>query len=260
LQISPLSHQVFFYIEPPNFSRWQLAVKRAIDISLTSLGLLLVAPIFGALALAVKLNDGGPVFYRQTRLGRNGHHFEVLKFRTMVPNASAQLAELIGSNERSGPLFKLNNDPRVTRVGKVLRATSLDELPQLINVLRGQMSLVGPRPCLPSEADQFDDELMERTSVPAGITGLWQVEARDNPSFEAYRRLDLFYVDNWSVMMDLAILVTTAGVVLGRAARGLRSGGGELAATARHQAHVDGARPHIGAPSASLDAPGVYGG
>jgi lipopolysaccharide/colanic/teichoic acid biosynthesis glycosyltransferase len=142
----------------------------------------------------------------------------------------------------------------------VLRATSLDELPQLINVLRGQMSLVGPRPALPSEAEQFDDELMERTSVPAGITGLWQVEARDNPSFEAYRRLDLFYVENWSVMMDLAILAATAGVVLGRAARGLRRGGGELRATTRHPVHAEGARPHIGAPSASLDAPGVYGG
>src|SRR5205823_3441223 len=106
----------------------------------------------------------------------------------------------VQSNERNGPLFKLSNDPRVTRVGRVLRATSLDELPQLINVLRGQMSLVGPRPALPTEMAQFDAELMQRTLVPAGMTGLWQVEARDNPSFDAYRRLDLFYVDNWSLM------------------------------------------------------------
>jgi exopolysaccharide biosynthesis polyprenyl glycosylphosphotransferase len=260
LRISPLSHQVFYYIEPPKFSRWQFATKRAIDIVVTCVGLLLVSPLFAAIALAIKLNDGGPVFYRQVRLGRDDRLFQVLKFRTMVPNASAQLANLVGSNERSGPLFKLSNDPRVTRVGRVLRATSLDELPQLINVLRGQMSLVGPRPALPSEAAQFDAELMERTSVPAGITGLWQVEARDNPSFEVYRRLDLFYVDNWSIMMDLAILLTTAAAVLGRAARGLRSGGGEMQVVPRHPAGLDGVPAPIGTPAASLDAPGVYGG
>jgi exopolysaccharide biosynthesis polyprenyl glycosylphosphotransferase len=258
LQVSPLSHQVFYYVEPPNFSRWQFATKRAIDIMVTSVGLVLTAPVFALAALAIKLNDGGSVFYRQLRVGRHGRLFEVLKFRTMVPDASEKLAGLVESNERNGPLFKLSNDPRVTRVGKVLRATSLDELPQLINVLRGQMSLVGPRPALPTEVAQFDDELMERTSMPAGITGLWQVEARDNPSFDAYRRLDLFYVDNWSVMMDLAILVSTAGVVLGRAARGLRTGREDLRAASRHQVPLDEASP-IGPPSAGLDASGVYG-
>jgi exopolysaccharide biosynthesis polyprenyl glycosylphosphotransferase len=260
LQVSPLSHQVFYYVEAPRFSRWQLAIKRTIDIVLTSGALVLAAPVLGVAAVAIKINDGGSIFYRQTRVGRNGRLFEVLKLRTMVPNASAQLANLIGSNERNGPLFKLSDDPRVTRVGRVLRATSLDELPQLLNVLRGEMSLVGPRPALPSEVTQFDSELLERTSVPAGITGLWQVEARDNPSFEAYRRLDLFYVDNWSVTMDLAILLTTAGVVLGRAVRGLRTGREEMRAAPQRQAHLDKAPAGVGTSSASLEAPGVYGG
>jgi exopolysaccharide biosynthesis polyprenyl glycosylphosphotransferase len=260
LQMSPMSHQVFYYVEERNFSKWQVAVKRAIDVILTSTALMLAAPVFAVVAVAVKMNDGGSVFYRQSRVGRDGRLFEVLKFRTMVPDANERLAALIDSNERNGPLFKLSNDPRVTRVGRVLRATSLDELPQLINVLRGQMSLVGPRPALPSEVAQFDAELMERTSVPAGITGLWQVEARDNPSFEAYRRLDLFYVENWSIMMDLAILLATAGVVLTRAARGLRTGREELHAVPRPHVHLDGTSARIGAPTASLDTPGVYGG
>ena len=120
------------------------------------------------------------------------------------------------------PLFKVTDDPRITRVGRVLRKHSIDELPQLFNVLVGQMSLVGPRPALPSEAAQFDEELQERFSVPPGITGLWQVEARDNPSFSAYRRLDLFYVENWSITLDLAILFETASSVISRIFRGLR--------------------------------------
>jgi lipopolysaccharide/colanic/teichoic acid biosynthesis glycosyltransferase len=142
----------------------------------------------------------------------------------------------------------------------MLRATSLDELPQLVNVLRGDMSLVGPRPALPTEVAQFDAELLQRTSVPAGITGLWQVEARDSPSFDAYRRLDLFYVDNWSVMMDLAILMATAGVVLGRAARGLRSGREEIRSSPQRPPHVDDVPSAIGPSAPSLDAPGVFGG
>jgi lipopolysaccharide/colanic/teichoic acid biosynthesis glycosyltransferase len=134
------------------------------------------------------------------------------------------LADLVGENQRNGPLFKLAHDPRVTRVGRILRATSIDELPQLVNVVRGEMSLVGPRPALASEVAQFDVELLERSSVLPGITGLWQVEARDNPSFHTYRRLDLFYVDNWSVAMDLTILVATLGVVIKQGLRSLRRG------------------------------------
>ncbi|MBO0732211.1 MAG: exopolysaccharide biosynthesis polyprenyl glycosylphosphotransferase, partial [Acidimicrobiaceae bacterium] len=197
LRISPLGHQLLYYVEPPKYAPYRFVLKRTIDVVLTIPAFLLSAPVLLLAAAAIKLDDRGPVFYRQVRVGRHGKHFEVLKLRTMVPNASAKLAELIASNERNGPLFKLSDDPRVTRVGRVLRATSLDELPQLFNVLRGQMSLVGPRPALPTEVAQFDAELLERTLVPAGLTGLWQVEARDNPSFDAYRRLDLFYVDNW---------------------------------------------------------------
>jgi lipopolysaccharide/colanic/teichoic acid biosynthesis glycosyltransferase len=165
----------------------------------------------------------------------------------MVPDASAQLEHLAARNERNGPLFKLSLDPRVTRVGRFLRATSIDELPQLINVVRGDMSLVGPRPALPSEVEQFDHELRERISVPPGLTGLWQVEARDNPSFHAYRRLDLFYVDNWSLAMDLAIIAGTIWVVVERAARGLRRG--------TELAHLTTARPENGATAVALVEP-----
>ena len=140
----------------------------------------------------------------------------------MTVDAESKLAELGGGNERQGPLFKMENDPRVTRVGRFLRDSSLDELPQLWNVLRGQMSLVGPRPALPAEVVNFSSELRMREQVMPGITGLWQVEARDNPSFEAYRRLDLFYVENWSLTLDLMILVGTVEQVLVRMLRSLR--------------------------------------
>ena len=141
--------------------------------------------------------------------------------RTMMLDAEEQLTELIDLNERQGPLFKMTDDPRVTRVGRIIRELNIDELPQLWNVLRGDMSLVGPRPALPAEFALFDSRLRARANVLPGITGLWQVEARDNPSFEAYARLDLFYVENWSPMLDLTILVSTIESELGRVARRL---------------------------------------
>ena len=220
----PISHRLLFYIEHSRPAAWHHAAKRLTDVTVSSMMLLLAAPVFLAGALAIKLDDRGPVLYRQERVGRGGKHFKVLKFRTMVPEASAQLDRLASRNERRGPLFKLSNDPRVTRAGGVLRSTSIDELPQLINVLKGEMSLVGPRPALPSEVAQFDPELHERHSVAPGITGLWQIEARNNPSFEAYRRLDLFYVDNWSIGMDISILIATAGVVIAGLIRTLYGG------------------------------------
>ncbi len=225
---SPLSHHVVFSVEPPRLSPWQHTIKRVIDIVGSSVALFVASPVILAAAIAIKLEDGGPITYRQHRVGRNGQLFKVIKLRTMVPNASAQLAALVRLNERNGPLFKLSYDPRVTRIGRFLRSTSIDELPQLWNVLRGEMSLVGPRPALPEEVAQFDVELLERASVQPGITGLWQVEARDSPSFDAYRRLDLFYVDNWSVMLDLTILAATMGVVVSRTIRSLRRGGAEV--------------------------------
>ena len=149
------------------------------------------------------------MLYKQQRVGRDGRLFEMVKFRSMVVDADARLAALEAGNERRGPLFKMEQDPRITRIGRFLRATSLDELPQLFNVLSGTMSLVGPRPALPSEVAEFPEELNARHQVRPGITGLWQVEARDNPSFEAYIRLDLFYVQNWTLATDLLILLGT---------------------------------------------------
>jgi lipopolysaccharide/colanic/teichoic acid biosynthesis glycosyltransferase len=146
----------------------------------------------------------------------------------MVVDAEARLEALQKMNERSGPLFKMDRDPRVTRFGHFLRETSLDELPQLFNVLKGEMSLVGPRPALPAEAELFDQRLLDRTKVLPGITGLWQVEARDNPSFSAYRRLDLYYVDNWSIHLDLIILLGTAEQLIAKVLRMVRPGKGQL--------------------------------
>jgi exopolysaccharide biosynthesis polyprenyl glycosylphosphotransferase len=220
LRSLPLAYEPLFYLEPIALSRWQLAAKRGVDIVLSSIALLFAAPVMLIAAVAIKLQDGGAVFFRQERVGRAGHVFTCLKLRTMIPNADRLLAEVSSSNQRlGGPLFKAASDPRRTRVGRFLEATSIDELPQLFNVLRGDMSLVGPRPALPEEVAQFDDELLERQSVPPGITGLWQVEARDNPSFLAYRRLDLFYVENWSVMLDFAILLATSKALVLRIVR-----------------------------------------
>jgi lipopolysaccharide/colanic/teichoic acid biosynthesis glycosyltransferase len=216
LRVAPLAHQLAFYVEPPQLSAGQAAVKRTLDLSLSSVLLVITAPLIALAALMVKAEDRGPVFYRQVRVGRDGRTFHLMKLRTMVPDAAARAGELAKLNERQGPLFKVTNDPRITRVGRFLRMSSIDELPQLINVLRGEMSLVGPRPALPSEVAQFDADLLERSRVMPGITGLWQVEARDNPSFRAYRRLDLFYVDNWSVGLDLYIMGSTVRMLAGR--------------------------------------------
>lgn len=228
MRAAPLSHQLLFYVEHPGLRRWQSVLKRSIDVAATAIGLVVLSPILGAAAFAVWVGDRGPALYRQERIGRDGRTFRVIKLRTMQQDASQKLASLAALNERKGPLFKLRDDPRVTPVGRFLRATNLDELPQLFNVLRGDMSLVGPRPALPAEAAQFDRELLDRVSVRPGITGLWQVEAGDSPSFHAYRRLDLFYVDNWSVAMDLTIILATVGLVLRRAARFASGSGGEI--------------------------------
>jgi exopolysaccharide biosynthesis polyprenyl glycosylphosphotransferase len=217
LRALPLAHEPLFYLERASLSRWQLWTKKTIDVVLATLGLLLALPVLLVTAAAIKLQDGGPVFFRQTRIGRDGRPFTVLKLRTMVPDAEDQIVTVNGINQRhGGPLFKHESDPRRTPIGRFLEATSIDELPQLINVLRGDMSVVGPRPALPDEVAQFDDELLVRQSVAPGITGLWQVEARDNPAFDAYRRLDLFYVENWSISLDLAIMWATIQAIIGR--------------------------------------------
>ena len=210
------------YVEPSRAATWQKAVKRALDIIITAAILPLLAPVLIGAAICIKLEDGGPVIYRQRVIGRHGRPTDVLKLRTMVPNAAQMLADLKVMNERTGgPLFKASHDPRVTKIGHLLRATSIDELPQLWNVLGGTMSLVGPRPALQHEVANFDPELRRRHEMRPGITGLWQSEARDNPSFSAYRRLDLFYVNNWSVALDLSILANTAHAVTVRAVKAI---------------------------------------
>jgi lipopolysaccharide/colanic/teichoic acid biosynthesis glycosyltransferase len=181
------------------------------------------APLLLVAALLIKLEDRGPVTYRGQRVGRSGVLIDVLKLRTMVPDAAQMTDKVAALNERTGgPLFKASRDPRITRVGRILRATSIDELPQLWNVLNGTMSLVGPRPALPAEVEQFDAEFRRRHEMRPGMTGLWQIEARDNPSFSAYRRLDLVYLDTWSIGLDIAILGSTAHVVLASAVRNIR--------------------------------------
>ena len=225
LRATPVAYQSLYYLEPAENGSPQLLLKRWLDVAMASVVLVLASPIMLIAAIAIKLTDGGPVLFRQQRVGRNGQLFGMLKFRSMVVDAEERLAALKAANQRKGPLFKLDVDPRVTRVGRLIRATSIDELPQLFNVLRGEMSIVGPRPALPAEVAQFDDRLLDRLHMLPGITGLWQVEARDNPHFGAYRRLDLFYVDNWSLNLDLVILVATIEQVFSRALRAITGRG-----------------------------------
>jgi exopolysaccharide biosynthesis polyprenyl glycosylphosphotransferase len=219
LRPSPLAHEPFFYVEHVTLASWQLVAKRAIDIVLSSTLLILVLPVLALAALGIKLQDLGPALFKQSRVGRQGAPFVLYKLRTMREGAESESVELLGFNTREGPLTKFRRDPRVTVLGRILRTTSVDELPQLWNVLNGTMSLVGPRPALPNEVALFDVELRARESVRPGITGLWQVEGRDNPSFAVYRRFDLFYVQNWSVTLDLMILLATAESVIARALR-----------------------------------------
>lgn len=189
-------------------------VKRVMDLVLSLLGIVVLLPLMLVVAAAVKLSSPGPVLYRSQRIGRKGRMFMFLKFRTMTDGADKLRDELMKNNERDGVLFKMENDPRITRVGRMLRKYSLDELPQLFNVFFGQMSLVGPRPPLAGEVEQYDAEHMRRLTVSPGMTGLWQVEARQDPSFDNYISLDTAYVENWNLMLDLRILARTVGVVL----------------------------------------------
>jgi exopolysaccharide biosynthesis polyprenyl glycosylphosphotransferase len=221
MRAQPLAYEPIFYLEPVSLTRAQVATKRFIDLLLTSMALVMAVPLLLVAALAIKLDDGGPVLFRQRRVGRDGKTFTILKLRTMVLDAEQRLDALRDKIERQGPLFKLTVDPRVTRVGRILRACSVDELPQLFNVLKGEMSLVGPRPALPSEVADFDEVLLARTQVLPGMTGLWQVEARESAEFSTYRRLDLFYVENWSVTLDLVVLLATLESEVARIVRAL---------------------------------------
>jgi lipopolysaccharide/colanic/teichoic acid biosynthesis glycosyltransferase len=198
----------------PRLSRFGAVAKRAFDVIAAGIGLVVMLPLFAILALAVWLTEGRPVVYRHIRVGRDGRAFTMFKFRSMVVDAPERLEELRPSNQRLGPLFKLHRDPRVTPIGRFLRVTSLDELPQLFNVLGGSMSLVGPRPALYAERANFPPELLERERVRPGITGLWQVNARLDPSFDRYHDLDLDYVHSRTFWGDLHILLRTPFVVV----------------------------------------------
>ena len=193
---------------------WATAAKDISDRVLTAVALFLLLPLFGMVAVAIKLSSEGPVFFQQTRVGLNGRKFTLWKFRTMVADAEKKKRQLAGLNEMSGPVFKISNDPRVTRVGRFLRRASIDELPQLINVVKGDMSLVGPRPPLPDEVLQYDGWERRRLSVKPGLTCLWQVNGRNRIDFEEWMKLDLEYIDNWSLKKDAEILIKTIPAVL----------------------------------------------
>jgi len=189
-------------------------LKRVLDITVSSIALVLLSPIMLAIAIAIRIDSEGSTFYRAHRIGRKGRTFTCYKFRTMVANADKLREQLSHMNERDSVLFKIANDPRITRVGRWLRKYSLDELPQFYNVLRGDMSLVGPRPPIAHEVEQYDLSHLRRLNVLPGITGLWQVEARQDPSFDSYISLDTAYVENWSLWLDMKILARTVGVVV----------------------------------------------
>lgn len=203
------------HVTTPTLEGGQRVAKRLFDILVSAALILLTAPLMAVVAALVKLDSPGPVLFRQERVGIEGAPFKMLKFRSMVTDAENRLSELVSQNEGHGVLFKLRDDPRVTRVGTVLRKFSLDELPQLFNIIGGSMSLVGPRPPLPREVEAYENDVRRRLLVKPGLTGLWQVSGRSNLSWQDSVRLDLYYVENWSLTGDLLILLRTVRAVFG---------------------------------------------
>ena len=189
------------------------ALKRALDIVLSALTIVVLTPVFLVIALAIKLDSTGPILYTSERIGKKARVFHCIKFRTMVRDAEGRQADMMHMNERDGVLFKMANDPRITKLGRFLRKYSLDELPQFFNVLRGDMSIVGPRPPIASEVRKYKLSHLRRLDVTPGITGLWQVQARQDPSFDSYISLDVTYIENWSIWLDLKIIMRTIAVV-----------------------------------------------
>lgn len=212
----PVTGLPLIHVETPRYEGRKLFTKRAFDVVASSLIILMLSPFLIITALLVRFGSAGPILFRQERVGINGRHFEMLKFRSMVPNADKLLVDLQKQDlsEGNGVMFKMKNDPRVTRVGGFLRRFSLDELPQLFNVFRGSMSLVGPRPPLEREVHEYEHDVHRRFLVKPGITGLWQVSGRSNLSWSDTVRLDLYYVENWSITGDLVILWRTAKAVV----------------------------------------------
>ncbi|MFZ0229716.1 MAG: sugar transferase, partial [Mycobacterium sp.] len=212
--IRPTAGLTLLHVDHPQLSGFRLVLKGLFDRCAAAAALIMLAPVMVALAVTIWMYDRGPVLFTQTRVGKDGHAFRIYKFRTMVVDAEQRKAQLLASNDSDGVLFKLRRDPRVTAVGAHLRRWSFDELPQLFNVFLGHMSLVGPRPALPSEADKYADHVRRRLVVKPGLTGLWQVNGRSDLSWEDSVRLDLRYVENWSFALDLQILWKTIAVLL----------------------------------------------
>lgn len=214
IRMRPVEGLPLMHVDLPNFDGGHHVVKRMMDILLSAVALLVLLPVFAVLALIVKRDSTGPAFFAQQRVGRSGEPFKMYKFRSMVVDAEARLEALRDQNEGNGHLFKLKNDPRVTNVGRWMRKYSLDELPQLLNVLKGDMSLVGPRPPLASEVAQYERETERRLYIKPGVTGLWQTRGRNDLPMDESIRLDLYYVENWSVTGDIMIMWRTVKVMI----------------------------------------------
>nr|WP_234816049.1 sugar transferase [Mycolicibacterium agri] len=216
LAVRPIAGLPLLCIDKPQYQGAKRLQKRVFDFCFASVALTVASPVLVVTALAIKLTSRGPVFYSSERIGIDGKPFSMLKFRTMVEDADKELDTLLSANESDGLLFKIRNDPRVTPVGRFLRRFSIDELPQFINVLRQEMSVVGPRPPLRREVEQYDDDVQRRLLVKPGVTGLWQVSGRSDLPWEKAVRLDLSYVDNWSMVTDILIIAKTVRAVFGR--------------------------------------------
>ena len=214
IRMRPVEGLPLMHVDLPNFDGGHHVVKRMMDIILSAVALIVLLPAFAVLAIIVKKDSRGPVFFAQQRVGRSGEPFKMYKFRSMVVDAEARLEALRDQNEGAGHLFKLKNDPRVTNVGRWMRKYSLDELPQLLNVLKGDMSLVGPRPPLASEVAQYEKETVRRLYIKPGVTGLWQTRGRNDLPMDESIRLDLYYVENWSVTGDIMIMWRTVKVMI----------------------------------------------
>ncbi|MBL1074052.1 sugar transferase [Nocardia sp. 2] len=213
LSITPVSNLPLLHIEKPQYDRAKSFGKAVFDLVFATLALLAVSPVMIFTAIAIKATSRGPVFYRSERIGLNGEPFRMVKFRSMYVDADRVRDTLLAENDGAGPLFKMREDPRVTPVGRILRKYSLDELPQFLNVIRGEMCVVGPRPPLRTEVEQYDRKMLRRLLVKPGVTGLWQVSGRSNLSWDESVRLDLSYVENWSMVQDLLIIKKTISAV-----------------------------------------------
>lgn len=215
LQVRPVAGTPVFVVEVPKFTGWKHLVKDAFDVLFASFALVLLSPLLVTVAAAIKLGDGGPVFFSHERYGQNGKTFKMLKFRSMRMGAEKLFEELkaTSANDGNAVQFKLRNDPRITPVGRIIRKYSIDELPQFINVLRGEMSVVGPRPHVKAELEAYDDQVFRRLLVKPGLTGLWQVSGRSNLSWDESVSLDLDYVENWSLVGDLLLICKTLKIV-----------------------------------------------